>query len=85
MFAEPDNESTEAIGERVAALYRELSYPSAAKFKAALAKRGIQVPDAFVRQLVSEQGGRQLFCASAAIYGQGGRAAHGRAVGGRRN
>ena len=62
MFSgEPKNETTDALGAQVAALYKQLSYPSAAKFKAALAKRGIQVPDAFVRQLVSEQGGRQLF------------------------
>ena len=56
-----ENDEDEALGARIAALYKELSYPSAARFKAALAKRGIQVPDAFVRQLVSEQGGRQLF------------------------
>ncbi len=56
-----ENDKDEALGARIAALYKELSYPSAARFKAALAKRGIQVPDAFVRQLVSEQGGRQLF------------------------
>ena len=61
MFGEPAGESMEALGERVAALYKQLSYPSAAKFKAALAKRGLDVPDAFVRQLVSEQGSRQLF------------------------
>ena len=42
-------------------MYKELSYPSAAKFKAALTKRGIDVPDAFVRQIVSEQGSRQLY------------------------
>ena len=56
-----ENDKNEALGAKIAALYKELSYPSAARFKAALAKRGIQVPDAFVRQLVSEQGGRQLF------------------------
>ena len=56
-----ENDSTEALGERVATLYKELSYPSEAKFKAALAKRGIEVPDEFVRQLVREQGSRQLF------------------------
>ena len=61
MFGEPNNDSIEALGERVATLYKQLSYPSAAKFKAALIKRGIDVPDAFVRQLVSEQGSRQLF------------------------
>ena len=46
---------------RVAALYRQLSYPSATRFKAALLKRGIRVPDAFVRQLVQEQVSRLLF------------------------
>ena len=58
MFGEPENESVEALAERVAALYKQLSYPSAARFKAALAKRGLNVPDAFVRQLASEQGSR---------------------------
>ena len=43
-----ENETTEALGARVAALYKQLSYPSAARFKAALAKRGNQVPHAFV-------------------------------------
>ena len=61
MFGEPENESVDAPGERVAALYKQLSYPSAARFKAALAKRGLNVPDAFVKQLVNEQGSRQLF------------------------
>ena len=61
MFGEPEGETAEALGERVATLYKRLSYPSASRFKAALAKRGINVPDAFVRQLVSEQGSRQLF------------------------
>ena len=61
MFGQPPGESIEALGERVAALYKELSYPSAAKFKAALTKRGIDVPDSFVKQIVSEQGSRQLY------------------------
>ncbi len=61
MVGEPGGEPTEALAERVATLYQELSRPSATRFKAALAKRGIRVPDAFVRQLVSEQGSRQLF------------------------
>jgi len=60
MFGQPYGETVEALGERVAAVYKELSYPSAAKFKAALTKRGLNVPDAFVRQLVGEQGSRQL-------------------------
>ena len=54
-------ETTEELDARVAALYKQLSYPSAARFKAALAKRGIRVPDSFVQQLVKEQGSRQLF------------------------
>ena len=33
------NETTEALGERIAALYREMSYPGAAKFQSALRKR----------------------------------------------
>ena len=57
----PGNEAIEALGERISALYKELSYPSAAKFKAALLKRGIDVPDSFVKQLTSEQGTRQLY------------------------
>ena len=61
MFFGGENDKDEAFGARIAALYKELSYPSATRFKAALSKQGIQVPDAFVRQLVSEQGGRQLF------------------------
>ena len=55
------NEAAEALGQRIAELYRELSYPGAAKFQAALRKRGIKVSDAAVRELVAEQGGRQLF------------------------
>ena len=64
MFKEmfgPGNEAIEGLGERIAALYKELSYPSAAKFKAALLKRGIDVPDSFVKQLTPEQGTRQLY------------------------
>ena len=55
------NETTEATGKRVAALYREMSYPGAAKFQSALRKKGIKFSDAAVRELVAEQGGRQLF------------------------
>ena len=61
MFGGEPGETTKELGARVAALYKQLSYPSAARFKAALAKRGIRVPDSFVRQLVKEQGSRQLF------------------------
>ena len=60
MFGQP-NESVEALGERIAQLYKELSYPSAAKFRAALTKRGIDVPESFVKQITSEQGSRQLY------------------------
>ena len=55
-----DGETPEELGRRIAALYRELSYPSAAKFKAALRKRGIKVSDEFVKDLVADQGARQL-------------------------
>ena len=55
------NETTEETGKRVAALYREMSYPGAAKFQSALRKKGIKFSDAAVRELVAEQGGRQLF------------------------
>ena len=61
MSGEPTNEAAEATGQRIAALYREMSYPGAAKFQAALRKRGIKISDAAVRELVAEQGGRQLF------------------------
>ena len=33
------NETAEALGDRIAALYREMSYPGAAKFQSALRKR----------------------------------------------
>ncbi len=58
MFGEPEGETAEALGERVATLYQQPSRPSATRFKAALAKCGIRVPDAFVRQLVNEQGSK---------------------------
>jgi transposase InsO family protein len=59
-MAEP-GETIEELGKRIAALYRELSYPSATKFRAALRKRGIvQVSGAFVKDLVADQGARQL-------------------------
>ena len=61
IFFGGENDKDDALGARIAALYKELSYPSATRFKAALAKRGIQVPHAFVQQLVREQGSRQLF------------------------
>ena len=54
-------ETPQETGERIALLYREMSYPGAAKFQSALRKRGIKVSDAAVRELVAEQGGRQLF------------------------
>ena len=38
-----------------------MSYPGAAKFQAALRKQGIKISDAAVREIVAEQGGRQLF------------------------
>ena len=38
-----------------------MSFPGAAKFQAALRKRGIKMSDAAIRELVAEQGGRQLF------------------------
>ena len=59
-MAEP-SETAEALGKRVAALYREMSFPGAAKFQSALRKKGIKFSDAAVRELVAEQGGRQLF------------------------
>ena len=63
-------QETEALGKRVAELYRELSYPGAAKFQAALRKRGIKFSDAAVRELVAEQGGRQLFAPPSRFVGR---------------
>ena len=59
MFEQPNE--VDALGERIARLYEELSYPSAAKFRAALIKRNIDVPESFVRQITREQGSRQLY------------------------
>ena len=53
-------ETPEELGRKVAALYREMSYPSAAKFRAALRKRGINVSAEFVDNVVADQGVRQL-------------------------
>ena len=51
MFGQPD-ETVDALGERIAQLYKELSFPSAAKFRAALTKRGIDVPESFVKEII---------------------------------
>ena len=59
-MAEP-GETAEELGKRVAEIYREMSYPGASKLQSALRKRGIKFSDAAVRELVAEQGGRQLF------------------------
>jgi len=53
-------ETPEELGRRVAALYREMSFPSATKFRAALRKRGINVSADFVNEIVADQGVRQL-------------------------
>jgi len=65
---EPE-ETPEELGRRIAALYRELSYPSEAKFRAALRKRGIKVSADFVREIVSDQGVRQLTAAAPRFTG----------------
>jgi hypothetical protein len=54
------SETPEELGRRIAALYRELSYPSAAKFRTALRKKGIQLSAESVKELVADQGARQL-------------------------
>ena len=51
-------ETPEELGRRVAALYREMSYPSATKFRATLRKRGIDVSAEFVNEVVADQGVR---------------------------
>ena len=53
-------ESPDEFGRRIAALYRELSYPSEAKFRAALRKRGIKASVEFVKEVVADQSSRQL-------------------------
>ncbi len=59
-MAEP-GETPEELGRRVAAIYREMSYPGATRFRAALRKRGINVSAEFVNEIVADQGARQLF------------------------
>ena len=54
------SETPEELGRRVAALYREMSYPSATKFRAALRKKGINVSAEYVNDVVADQGVRQL-------------------------
>ncbi|MDP6126001.1 MAG: hypothetical protein QGH20_09640, partial [Candidatus Latescibacteria bacterium] len=54
-------ETPEELGRRIAAIYREMSYPGATRFRAALRKRGINVSAEFVKEIVADQGTRQLF------------------------
>ena len=56
---EPD-ETPEELGRKVASLYRDMSYPSAAKFKAALRKKQINVSMDFINDVVADQSVRQL-------------------------
>ena len=65
---EPD-ETPEELGRRIAAIYREMSFPPAAKFRAALRQRGIQVSAEVVQELVQEQGVRQLTAAAPRFTG----------------
>ena len=62
-------ETPEELGRRVAALYREMSYPSATKFRAALRKRGINVSADVVSEVVKDQGVRQLTAAAPRFTG----------------
>ena len=48
-------------GERIAAIYRELGYPGAAKFQTALRKQGINVSLGNLRDLIKTRGSRQIF------------------------
>ena len=48
-------------GERIAAIYRELGYPGAAKFQTALRKQGINVSLGNLRDLIKTLGSRQIF------------------------
>jgi len=62
-------ETPEELGRRVTALYREMSFPSATKFRAALRKRGINVSADFVNEIVADQGVRQLIAAAPRFTG----------------
>ena len=53
---EPD-----AVGQRVAQLYRELRLPSAAKLQQVLRKEGIQLPLQGIKDIVDGTGARQIF------------------------
>jgi transposase InsO family protein len=46
------DETPADLGKRIAALYKELSYPGVSKFQGALRKGGGRVSDEFVRTLV---------------------------------
>ena len=48
-------------GERIAAIYRELGFPSAPKFQTALRKQGINVSLDNLRELIKNLGSRQIF------------------------
>ena len=51
----------EAVGQRVAQLYRELKLPSAAKLQKVLRKEGIQLSLQGIREIVDGTGARQIF------------------------
>ena len=51
----------EAVGQRVAQLYRELRLPSAAKLQQVLRKEGIQLSLAAIKEIVDGIGARQIF------------------------
>lgn len=53
-------DSPDELGRKIAKLYRDLSYPSEAKFRAALRKKGIRVSADFVKEIVQDQTTRQL-------------------------
>ena len=47
-------------GERIAAIYRELGFPSAPKFQTALRKQGINVSLDNLQNLIKTLGSRQI-------------------------
>ena len=51
----------EQVGQRVAALYQELGFPSAARLQAALRKEGIPLSLQGIRELTAETGAKQIF------------------------
>ena len=63
-------ETQDALAQRIASLYKRLNRPGASRFQTELRKRGISVPDTFVKGIVAEQSSRQLFAAPPKFTGR---------------